>query len=73
MIKNLTESLLPQPPSFAKKKSYDVQQVLGTGTFGKVMVRLIKKCLILSIKSDDHRDCFFKSERRGMSQLIRSH
>ena len=38
MIKNLTESLLPQPPSFGKKKSYDVQQLLGRGTFGKVMV-----------------------------------
>ncbi|KAF8154949.1 kinase-like domain-containing protein [Crassisporium funariophilum] len=37
MMKNLSESLLPQPPSFNKKKSYEVQQVLGTGTFGKVM------------------------------------
>ena len=40
MMKNLSDSLLPQPPSFNKKKSYDVHQVLGTGTFGKVMVRL---------------------------------
>jgi hypothetical protein len=39
MMKGLTESLLPQPPSFIKKKSYDVHQVLGTGTFGKVVVR----------------------------------
>ena len=54
MIKNFTESLLPQPPSFVKKKSYDVQQVLGRGTFGKVMVRLIKKRSILSNKSDAH-------------------
>ncbi|CAA7263637.1 unnamed protein product [Cyclocybe aegerita] len=37
MMKNLSESLLPQPPSFNKKRSYDVHQVLGTGTFGKVM------------------------------------
>jgi calcium/calmodulin-dependent protein kinase I len=37
MMKNLADSLLPQPPSFAKKKSYDVQQILGRGTFGKVM------------------------------------
>jgi hypothetical protein len=41
MIKGLTESLLMQPPSSVKKKSYDVHQVLGTGTFGKVMVRLL--------------------------------
>lgn len=33
---NLKESLLPQPPSFVKKKAYDIHQVLGTGTFGKV-------------------------------------
>ncbi|KIM37645.1 hypothetical protein M413DRAFT_77019 [Hebeloma cylindrosporum] len=37
MMKGLTESLLMQPPSSVKKKSYDVHQVLGTGTFGKVV------------------------------------
>jgi len=31
--------LLPQPPSFAKKKFYEVHGVLGRGTFGKVVVR----------------------------------
>lgn len=38
-MRNITlkEALLPQPPSFNKKKNYDVHQVLGTGTFGKVM------------------------------------
>ncbi|KAF9526801.1 kinase-like domain-containing protein [Crepidotus variabilis] len=36
-MKNLSEALLPQPPSFSKKKNYEVHQVLGTGTFGKVM------------------------------------
>ncbi|KAI5119215.1 hypothetical protein M0805_007726 [Coniferiporia weirii] len=30
-------SLLPQPPSFAKKKNYEFHDVLGRGTFGKVM------------------------------------
>ncbi|KDR73188.1 hypothetical protein GALMADRAFT_251774 [Galerina marginata CBS 339.88] len=37
MMKNLTESLLPQPPSYIKKKNYEMHQVLGTGTFGKVV------------------------------------
>lgn len=30
-------SLLPQPPSFSKKKNYEIHTVLGTGTFGKVL------------------------------------
>ncbi|PSS37194.1 hypothetical protein PHLCEN_2v965 [Hermanssonia centrifuga] len=34
---SLKETLLPQPPSFQKKKCYEIHQVLGTGTFGKVM------------------------------------
>lgn len=35
---SIKDALLPQPPSFYKKKSYEVQDVLGTGTFGKVVV-----------------------------------
>lgn len=31
------KSLLPQPPSFNKKKHYDVHEILGEGTFGKVV------------------------------------
>ena len=31
-------SLLPQPHSFAKKKNYELHEVLGRGTFGKVIV-----------------------------------
>ena len=38
-ISNLTDSLLPQPSSFSKKKQYEILDVLGTGSFGKVMVR----------------------------------
>ncbi|TDL22436.1 Pkinase-domain-containing protein [Rickenella mellea] len=34
---SLKEALLPQPPSFAKKKCYELHDVLGTGTFGKVI------------------------------------
>ncbi|KAG6915645.1 hypothetical protein DXG01_010609 [Tephrocybe rancida] len=33
---SISEALLPQPPSFAKKKSYEIHEVLGTGSFGKV-------------------------------------
>ncbi|KAI0961024.1 hypothetical protein AcV7_000242 [Taiwanofungus camphoratus] len=34
---SLKESLLPQPPSFHKKKHYEMHKVLGTGSFGKVV------------------------------------
>ncbi|KAK0200074.1 Pkinase-domain-containing protein [Desarmillaria ectypa] len=34
---SIKDALLPQPPSFGKKKNYEVHQVLGTGTFGKVV------------------------------------
>ncbi|KAI6038543.1 kinase-like domain-containing protein [Pisolithus marmoratus] len=34
---SLKDALLPQPPSFSKKQLYEVHEVLGTGTFGKVM------------------------------------
>ncbi|KZT06205.1 Pkinase-domain-containing protein [Laetiporus sulphureus 93-53] len=34
---SLKDSLLPQPPSFQKKKAYEIHKVLGEGTFGKVM------------------------------------
>ena len=33
----IKESILPQPPSFSKKKNYQLHGVLGTGTFGKVL------------------------------------
>ncbi|KAI0825242.1 kinase-like domain-containing protein [Trametes gibbosa] len=34
---SISEALLPQPPSFQKKKAYEIHKVLGEGTFGKVM------------------------------------
>ncbi|KAG8874608.1 hypothetical protein FRB97_005775, partial [Tulasnella sp. 331] len=34
----LKDKLLPQPPTFVKKKSYTLHQQLGTGTFGKVIL-----------------------------------
>ncbi|KAJ6551840.1 kinase-like domain-containing protein [Mycena capillaripes] len=39
MMKHLSikDAILPQPPSFHKKKNYEVHDVLGNGTFGKVV------------------------------------
>ncbi|KAJ2915800.1 hypothetical protein MD484_g4617, partial [Candolleomyces efflorescens] len=39
MMKNMTwkEALLPQPPSFGKKRNYEIKDVLGEGAFGKVV------------------------------------
>ncbi|KAH9850654.1 Pkinase-domain-containing protein [Lenzites betulinus] len=34
---SISEALLPQPPSFQKKKAYEIHKILGEGTFGKVM------------------------------------
>lgn len=36
---SLQEKVLPQPSSFFKKKHYEIHDTLGTGSFGKVMVR----------------------------------
>ncbi|KAG8913522.1 hypothetical protein FRC01_004495, partial [Tulasnella sp. 417] len=36
----LKDAILPQPASFAKKKRYELQTVLGTGSFGKVIKAL---------------------------------
>jgi calcium/calmodulin-dependent protein kinase I len=33
---SLKDALLHQPPSFAKKRNYDIKAQLGEGTFGKV-------------------------------------
>ncbi|KAI0319890.1 kinase-like domain-containing protein [Amylostereum chailletii] len=37
MLSAVSEKVLPQPPSFKKKQQYELHEVLGTGTFGKVM------------------------------------
>lgn len=41
MFKHLSvkESIFFQPPSFNRKRNYELHQVLGVGTFGKVVVR----------------------------------
>jgi hypothetical protein len=38
---SLKEAILPQPPSFAKKRNYEIKAQLGEGTFGKVKVGLL--------------------------------
>ena len=72
MMKNLTESLLPQPPSFVKKKSYDVQQVLGKGTFGKVMVRSDLDNSAQTYLTRLNQLVVHYSGQRGMFLLIKS-
>jgi serine/threonine protein kinase len=34
---NIRDALLPQPPSFKKKKEYTILETLGRGGFGKVV------------------------------------
>jgi calcium/calmodulin-dependent protein kinase I len=34
---NIRDALLPQPPSFRKKKEYTILETLGRGGFGKVV------------------------------------
>ncbi|KIY53133.1 Pkinase-domain-containing protein, partial [Fistulina hepatica ATCC 64428] len=36
----IKDAILPQPPSFNKKKNYELLDVIGTGTFGKVVKAL---------------------------------
>lgn len=51
-ISNIADALLSQPPSFAKKKHYEILDVLGTGSFGKVMVRCDACLLYLVYKHE---------------------
>ncbi|KAF5367775.1 hypothetical protein D9758_009825 [Tetrapyrgos nigripes] len=34
---SIKDAILPQPPSFVKKKNYQVHEILGEGTFGQVL------------------------------------
>ena len=40
MFSLVSQKVMAQPPSANKKKQYDIREVLGTGSFGKVMVRV---------------------------------
>jgi len=38
MFSLVSKKVMPQPASANKKKNYEIHDVLGTGSFGKVMV-----------------------------------
>jgi hypothetical protein len=40
MFSLVSQKVLAQPPSANKKKQYEIRDVLGAGSFGKVMVRV---------------------------------
>lgn len=44
MLKHLIrkETTLFQPPSFNRKRNYELDQTLGVGTFGKAVVRFLR-------------------------------
>jgi calcium/calmodulin-dependent protein kinase I len=39
MFSLVSQKVMSQPPSANKKKQYEIHEVLGTGSFGQVMVR----------------------------------
>lgn len=67
MLSLVTQKVLSQPSSANKKKQYEMHNVLGTGTFGKVVVRALRASYIHSTYSlaslTPHR-----SARHGTSQ-----
>lgn len=67
MMKNMTwkEALLPQPPSFNKKRNYEMKDVLGEGAFGKVIVSGLRRCSSVHIRITDSFNRV--SERHGTS------
>ncbi|EPQ61318.1 Pkinase-domain-containing protein, partial [Gloeophyllum trabeum ATCC 11539] len=48
-LPSLKDTLLPQPPSFAKKKNYELKEVMGEGTFGKVLESHMTKEVALKV------------------------
>ena len=39
MFSLVSQKVMSQPPSANKKKQYEIHEILGTGSFGRVMVR----------------------------------
>ncbi|KAJ7474756.1 kinase-like domain-containing protein, partial [Mycena latifolia] len=78
MMKHLSikDALLPQPGSFYKKKNYEVHEVLGNGTFGKVVhatwhvpleqAGLAERGAALDVPDDSTRPGSSSSKRRSM-------
>ncbi|KAJ7111133.1 CAMK/CAMK1 protein kinase [Mycena crocata] len=80
MMKHLSikDAILPQPPSFFKKKHYEVHEVLGNGTFGKVVhatwyvpmeqAALAERGAVLDIPSDSLKDSRISSSKKSRSR-----
>ena len=64
MLSLVSQKVLPQPSTASKKKQYEMHNVLGTGTFGKVVVRALQTpCYLPSVA-----DSTYRSARHGTSQ-----
>lgn len=74
-MKNMTwkEALLPQPPSFNKKRNYEMKELLGEGAFGKVVVSvpqapmaILRRCRSNSTNKPTYVLCLSNRMRHGM-------
>ncbi|CAK5265048.1 unnamed protein product [Mycena citricolor] len=57
---SIKDAILPQPPSFYKKKHYEVHEVLGNGTFGKVVITASRSPSPLATPSDIKKEVALK-------------
>lgn len=67
VTQKVTQKVLQQPSSANKKKQYEIHNVLGTGSFGKVVVRLSTPSSP-PIDLTDSLPIIVKSVRHGQSQ-----
>ena len=81
MMKNMTwkEALLPQPPSFNKKRNYEMKELLGEGAFGKVVVSVLQAPMAVprqgrsnSTKKPTYVSSLSNRMRHGMSLQTKS-
>jgi hypothetical protein len=54
MFSRVSQKVMPQPLSANKKKNYEIHEVLGTGSFGKVMVRPSSRISHVSLTDPGH-------------------
>jgi calcium/calmodulin-dependent protein kinase I len=64
MFSLVSQKVLPQPPSANKKKNYEIQEVLGTGSFGKVMVRPSSSVSLVTLTDSVTQRATWHVERR---------